>query len=101
MNNINLTGVADHLAWKQIVSKELGNRQRYVERAYADGFDKKKGPWKSLKNNLDNDEDRGDMFMPSSYPIPYTRTNLGPREMKKLPFFNDSTGFNPSDPSSL
>lgn len=39
--------------------------------------------------------------MPSSYPIPYTRTNLGPAGMKKLPFFSDSTGFNPSDPSSL
>lgn len=44
----------------------------------------------------------GELFMPPSYPMPYQRTNLGPDELKRRPFFfNDSTGFNPSDPRSL
>ena len=44
----------------------------------------------------------GQLFMPTSNPMPYQRTNLGPEELKRRPFyFSDSTGFNPSDPRSL
>jgi hypothetical protein len=30
------------------VQKELLNKQRYFEKAYENGFDQKRGPWKAI-----------------------------------------------------
>ena len=40
--------------------------------------------------------------MPSSYPIPFQRTNLGPATGKNRPgFMNDGTCTNPCDPNTM
>ncbi len=44
----------------------------------------------------------GQLFLRSSYPIPFQRTNIGPLAVKKRPgFMNDGTCTNPCDPNTM
>ena len=80
-----------HIDWQHRLNKETGNIKRYTEKAYESG-----NMWHVKQKN------GGEKYMPTSYPMPYTRTNQNQfNDKTRAGFINDSSGTNPSDPSSM
>ena len=81
----------EHITWQHNLKKEKGTIKRYTEKAYTSG-----------KMYLSVQKDDEHKYMPSSYPLHYTRTNQNQHTDKtRAGFINDSSATNPSDPSSM
>jgi hypothetical protein len=80
------------------VHKEIGNHQRFIERAFENGYNHRNGPWMGSNHQTLDPA----LKLPSSYPIPCIRSNLPyHRRLKSVGYMNDSSATNPSDPSSM
>ena len=107
-----------HLAWQQRVKRELGQAERFVNKGYTPDYTdvenspfKKSRPKTGDRRYVDHQNTQTTWLtqstaavsnINSSFPIPFTRLNVGERSLKNMPgYMNDGTGLNISDPNSM
>lgn len=96
MNANSLAVINDHCFWQQRVTRELGNLKRYEQKAYQGAFDDNHCTFNKPFSSSSK------IYLKSSYPIPYFRGNADHFTRQTRPgYMNDSSGLNPSDPSSM